>query len=247
MIVHVPVTDSTNRLARNLAAEGAAAGTVVWADRQEAGRGQHGRTFASPPGGLYFSLLLRPDILPENLPLITLVTGLACRDLLAAKFSVEPTIKWPNDLYLEDKKLVGILCENYFDSTQNVPAAAVIIGVGININTRSEDFPVDLQNVITSIYEHTHETADLEQVLESVVAEITRMVSRLSEEKDFLLDRWRAYDYLKDKPLQYIHDQQKMFGTGKGLMDDGRYTFLDTSNVVHAIIGGHLKPCQQQH
>ena len=75
MRIHLSQTDSTNRVAREEAVAGAASGTVVWADSQVAGKGQYGRCFVSPPGGLYFSLILRPALAPDCLPFITLATG----------------------------------------------------------------------------------------------------------------------------------------------------------------------------
>ena len=111
MILAYDHLDSTNRVARELALEGCTAGTVVLAGSQSSGRGQYGRLFNSPVGGLYFTLVLVPDLPLNALPLITLATGLACRETIQAVTGLEPLIKWPNDLYLDHRKVAGILCE----------------------------------------------------------------------------------------------------------------------------------------
>ena len=93
MILSYPHLDSTNRLARELVLEGCAIGTVVLADNQSSGRGQYGRVFSSPVGGLYFTLILAPDLPLSSLPLVTLATGLACRETLHEATGLSALIK----------------------------------------------------------------------------------------------------------------------------------------------------------
>lgn len=244
MKIYVRQTDSTNRLAKEQVTSCAPAGTVIWAGMQEGGRGQYGRTFASPRGGLYFSLILQPDLMPETLPLITLVTGLACRDVLFEQCEVETRIKWPNDLYLGEKKVGGILCENFFDTRPTPMKPTVIIGVGVNINTRLRDFPEELQPLVTTLHERTGKTIDLEYALDCFIQKITTYVEGLPAKKDSLLDRWPIYDYLLNRPLVYINGDQKILGSGLGLAFDGRYRILDETGQEHAIIGGQLRPAE---
>lgn len=129
-------TDSTNEDARRYADAGAAHGTVVAAGMQRAGRGRRGRTWISPAWeNLYFTLLLRPDFLPEKASMLTLVTALAAAEAIAHKTGLEIGIKWPNDLVCGGKKLCGILTEMRLDSRGEKPAIRdVIVGVGVNVN-----------------------------------------------------------------------------------------------------------------
>ncbi|MGD9948798.1 MAG: biotin--[acetyl-CoA-carboxylase] ligase [Desulfobulbus sp.] len=241
---YVQQTDSTNRLAKEKAVSGVPSGTVIWAETQDSGRGQYGRSFASPVGGLYFSLILRPNLHPENLPIITLVTGLACKDVLYEVFEVEAKIKWPNDLYLGEKKVGGILCENFFDNRVIPVQPTVVIGVGININSRLCDFPEELQPLVTTVYERTQKKVNLEQVLDQFILKISEFVDALSSNRDSLLDRWRNYDYLLHKRLIYINGDQTILGSGLGLASDGRYRILDETGNEHTIIGGKLRPAE---
>lgn len=129
-------TDSTNRVAKELARQGAAHGTVVSALRQTAGRGRLGRSFFSPEGGIYLSVVLRPQLPPEDRALMTPMAAVAVCRTVEALCGVSPRIKWVNDLYLGDKKLCGILCEGAGD--------AVIVGVGLNYAMPCEGFPSDI-------------------------------------------------------------------------------------------------------
>ena len=132
-------TDSTNRVAKELARQGAPHGTAVLAERQTAGRGRMERQFFSPEGGLYLSVVLRPDLSPEDLSLMTPMAAVAVRKAVEKHTGIRLGIKWVNDLYLEGKKACGILCECAGD--------AVIVGVGLNLKTPEGDFPPQLNAV----------------------------------------------------------------------------------------------------
>ena len=242
MRIHLSQTDSTNRVAREEAIAGAASGTVVWADCQVDGKGQYGRSFTSPQGGLYFSLILRPALSPECLPLITLATGLACRDALEGNYNVDVQLKWPNDLFLRGKKLGGILCETIFESHFSPAQATVIIGVGINCTVTKADFPEELRPLVTTLAEEYCGPVDLPALLEVLVAEIHASVLLLPLERSSLLDRWQKHDYLIGQSLRYRNDSESFTGIGKGICDDGRYRIVDAQGCEHAIIGGQLRP-----
>ena len=125
--------DSTNRVAKDLARQGAPHGTAVLAERQTAGRGRLGRSFFSPEGGLYLSVILCPQCPPEERLLTTPMAAVAVCRAVECLCGVSPGIKWVNDLYLEGKKLCGILCEG--------TEAAVIVGIGLNLKAPEGGFP----------------------------------------------------------------------------------------------------------
>jgi BirA family biotin operon repressor/biotin-[acetyl-CoA-carboxylase] ligase len=139
---------STSDLAKELAEAGAAHGEVVIAERQTAGRGRRGRGWSSPPGkNLYFSVVLRPDLPPQRAAEITLVASVAlCRAVREA--GVAAGIKWPNDLVVGGRKLCGILTEMAADPDR---VQWVVLGVGVNLNARPEDFPDEFRAVATSL------------------------------------------------------------------------------------------------
>lgn len=141
-------TDTTNNRARELALEGAPEGTLVVAERQTAGRGRRGKVWESPVGvGIWMSLILRPEILPAEASVLTLMSGLATAEGIEAVTGLHAGIKWPNDILVNGKKTVGILTEMDCEMTQ---VHFVIPGIGINVNT--EEFPPELRHVATSLF-----------------------------------------------------------------------------------------------
>ncbi len=147
--LHVlPMTTSTNDEAHRGAKEGATHGTTWVAEAQSAGRGRRGRTWLSPDGdGLLFSVLLRLGCEPSRLPPLALLAGLAVRDAVArAAPLADPKIKWPNDVLVGPRKLAGVLIEAV---TVGARVDAVIVGIGINVHTRS--FPEEIRDRATSI------------------------------------------------------------------------------------------------
>ena len=140
---HLRLTDSTNDRARELAVAGAPSGTVVTADEQRAGRGRHGRRWSAPPGGaLLCSAILRP--LEAHHALLPLAIPLAVCDAAEALAPVECRVKWPNDVWLDERKLAGILIEAR-------PPAWAVIGIGLNLTIPDEEFPDDLRWPATSL------------------------------------------------------------------------------------------------
>ncbi len=144
----VSVTDSTNSDVAVLGRQGAEEGTVVIADAQRAGRGRLGRSWVSVPGlNLYLSILLRPAIIPAEAPQLSLVAGVAVAAALEG-LGVKPRIKWPNDLLLEGRKVAGVLTEIEAEADR---VRFVVVGIGVNLNSRLEHFPLELHDKATSV------------------------------------------------------------------------------------------------
>ncbi|MCO5166850.1 MAG: biotin--[acetyl-CoA-carboxylase] ligase [Planctomycetes bacterium] len=144
---------STNDRAAALAAGGAGEGSLVVAARQTAGRGRHGRPWASPPGGLYASLVLRPDeAMLRRLP-ATLLAGLAVAEAIddttqgATTEGARAELKWPNDVFLAGRKVSGVLGE----LTRDARGPLLVLGIGVNVTTDPAALPADLQATATSV------------------------------------------------------------------------------------------------
>ena len=146
-------TGSTMEDAHALAQQGAPEGTLVYAARQTQGRGRLQRVWESPDGGAYFSLLLRPQRPAADIPQLSLVAGLAAVEGLRQLVRIYPSVRWPNDVMVDGKKLAGILVE--------ARANAVVVGVGINVTTNSDDLPDTAMalSAIASRCPHPHQTA----------------------------------------------------------------------------------------
>jgi BirA family biotin operon repressor/biotin-[acetyl-CoA-carboxylase] ligase len=240
MVIYYEQIDSTNRVAKELVTEGKASGTIVRAGMQSAGKGQNGRTFNSPAGGLYFSLLLQPNLPLEQLSLVTLATGVACREVLYSIGKLEARIKWPNDIYLNDKKVAGILCENVILESSETPT--VVIGVGLNVNNTVTDFPLEIQSIVTTLFEHLKIEFDLNALLSALVTAIVNNISSLRSDRQGVLARWQRYDYLANKPVVYTAGSVIRRGIGCGITPEGYYRIQDYQGVEHCIVGGQLRP-----
>ena len=157
-------TTSTNDEAAKLAGDGASELTLVIAESQTAGRGRRGKTWNSPPSrDLLFSLILRPPgrVTAGQLGRLPHLIGVAiCRAIEEICPVIEAKLKWPNDVYIQGKKVAGILVENSSDSGQKFSIA----GIGINVNSLSRDRPAELSSTATSLCEETGETIDRHQV-----------------------------------------------------------------------------------
>jgi BirA family biotin operon repressor/biotin-[acetyl-CoA-carboxylase] ligase len=185
--------DSTNRIADELAERGAPEGTIVLADRQTAGRGRLGRSFFSPPGGLYLSVVLRPDIPAEDAPRYVFVAAVAVADAAAPHLDprVRVEIKWPNDVLLAGRKTSGINLPARIEGNR---VRSLVLGIGVNVNVAQDEIPSELLEVATSL-----RIARGRRLCRVEFAE--GLLSRLEEEIDRLrrsgfeqtLDRWRKY------------------------------------------------------
>ena len=165
--------DSTNLRIRDMALRGADEGTILFAAAQTAGRGRMGRSFLSPPGGLYASMLLYASEDPERDLTLTPGVAVAVSRAIGRVCGVESGIKWPNDLILQNKKLCGILVESFMV----VARRELVIGIGVNVNT--ERFPPSLVTAI-SLYQATGERYALEALARA-----------LTEELDSFIAAWR--------------------------------------------------------
>jgi len=138
---------STNDLAKRLAREGSAEGTVVLADEQTQGRGTKGRSWHSARGfGIYASVILRPR--RTDLSLLPLAAGVACLEAIREATGLEAALEWPNDIVWKRRKVGGILCEGEF--LGNALSFAVL-GIGLNVSQKSDDFPAELRRTATSL------------------------------------------------------------------------------------------------
>ncbi|WP_273322026.1 biotin--[acetyl-CoA-carboxylase] ligase [Vallitalea guaymasensis] len=146
-IINFDKLDSTNQQAKKLALEGASNGTVVIAEEQTAGKGRRGKMWVSPPGtGIWMSVVLRPSVMPENASMLTLVAGLAVCKAVREITNLEASIKWPNDIVVNGKKICGLLTEM---NSEIDFINFVVVGIGINVNI--EKFPPELDNIATSL------------------------------------------------------------------------------------------------
>ncbi len=190
--IHLDITESTNSHAKRLAADGCRDTTLIVADRQTAGRGRLGRSFCSPTGGLYMSLLFFPQGSAEQVSLFTPLMALAVCAAVRELCAVEADIKWVNDIYLKGKKLCGILAEA--EPTERGVKYAVV-GVGLNITAPKGGFPQEIKDTATALFDSEADTAVDKEQLAFRIAEL--FLQYTESDRTTLLDEYR-------KRLMYV-------------------------------------------
>jgi BirA family biotin operon repressor/biotin-[acetyl-CoA-carboxylase] ligase len=186
-IEHFPSLGSTNDLLKERARAGAPEWSVVLADQQTAGRGRQGHAWASPPGGLYLSVLMRPRFRPGGL--IPLAAGVAVAEALAEQ-GLTAQLKWPNDVLIGDRKLGGILAES---AAGDAGLEWVVVGVGINLELPPAGLPAGIRATATSFRGETGEACDAAALGAGVLAGLTVWYDDVIRGKPAaLLAAWRA-------------------------------------------------------
>ncbi len=213
--VHHRLTDSTNERAKELAEAGALHGTLVTADEQSAGRGRQGRAWTAPPrSSVLMSVVLRE--LDEFLPLTAAV---AVCDALP----VEARVKWPNDVWIERRKVAGILVEG------RPQDGWAVLGIGLNVTTDS--FPAELAETATSL-----RNAGLALTTEAVLQELLRSLDKwLRAPREAVLAAWRSRDALKGERVRWSDGE----GIADGIDDSGAL-LVETRNGLVTLDAGEV-------
>lgn len=186
-IVHKNITASTNNLARELAEKDAKEGTVVIAEEQSRGKGRLDRRWSSPLGGIWLSVVLRPQVLPSEASRFTLLAAVAAAKAIE-KLGVEPKIKWPNDILIDGKKVCGILLEL---SAQSDRVEYLIIGFGVNANIDINAIPEESRDRATTLALSTGNEIDRCKLVADLFLELEREYRRLmAGEWDDILNDW---------------------------------------------------------
>jgi BirA family biotin operon repressor/biotin-[acetyl-CoA-carboxylase] ligase len=229
--------DSTNAEALKRARLGADEGTCIVARQQTAGRGRHGRVWASPDGaGLYLSIVLRPKIEPKYLPLITLATGVAVHDALL-EIGLRPDIKWPNDVLVDDRKISGILAE----MCESGSGIAVVVGMGINLT--SNNFPPELSETATSIEAELKRKIAAHDVEEPLLKYFEYFSGVLNEEDgpSLILDEWRRRStYVNGKSVRVSMESGTLTGVTDGIEPTGSLRLRTAGGDVVIVQAGDV-------
>lgn len=228
-------TDSTMNDAARLASIGAAAGTVVGAERQTAGQGRHGRNWHSPRNsGLYFSIILRVPLPPDQLPIVTMAVGLAVAEAVTQSTGVAVDLRWPNDILIADRKLCGILIQQHHD--------ALICGIGINVNQNS--FPEEIAPIATSLRLAGGREFAREPILVEALQAIDRHLEILLHQgKDSILRLFSsASSYVSGRRVVVEQGDKQMRGKTCGLDGSGFLILEQDDGTRTLILAGGVRP-----
>jgi BirA family biotin operon repressor/biotin-[acetyl-CoA-carboxylase] ligase len=236
---------STNEIACEMALKGAPEGVVVIAETQTRGRGRINRGWVSPPGrNVYLSLILRPRMVPHLSPFLTYMGAISAAEALIEAFRLEVSLKWPNDVLVNGKKLAGLLNEVRVETDQ---VDFVILGFGININMEEEAFPDELRGNATSVMiELGHAVSRVEMTRCLLERLETWYETFLHQGVDPVIDRWESLARVRGTRIEVRSLDQTYRGVAEGLDRDGALILRDGKDriirVVAGDVRGHARP-----
>ena len=229
-------TTSTQEIAKALASQGVAEGTIVVAETQSGGRGRVGRQWSSPQGGVYFSMILRPDMKPSEALRLPLVAGVAVAQAIKRNTKLAPKLKWPNDIMLQDRKVGGILTEM---SAEIDRLDWVIIGIGLNVNTSHESYPEEVQGVATSLMELGGKIIPRVKLLQDILFEFESLYDDLVKSGfEPIRARWKALSNTICANVVVSMPTEKVTGTAVDIDLDGALILKKGDGSLEKILAG---------
>ena len=237
-IHHFFKTDSTNRVALDLAHAGEPEGAVVLAEEQTAGRGRAGRAWQSErAAGIYVTLLLRPKLAPVQAPLLTMMAGLSAHAAIQAVTGLELDVKWPNDLLIRGKKVGGILTEMHAE-----PGAVRFVIVGIGLNVNQETFGGELGSIATSLRIETGKQESRLELLVRLLREFESDYNRfLREGAASVTTRFeKVSSYANGKRVRVTNGAESFLGTTAGLGSEGLLRVKRDDGQMVTVIAGDV-------
>lgn len=231
--------ESTNTEALNQAKRGADEGLCVVARRQTAGRGRYGRVWMSAKdAGLYFSVVLRPQIELKYAPLVTLMTAIAVYDALVELYRLKPDIKWANDVHIDHKKISGILAE----MIETKRGSAIVVGVGINL--KSANFPAELKETATSVEQEINQIPDAEillQTLTGIFAKFYKIFNGANGAEKIRREWEKRSSYTSGKMVKVTLGNETITGTTRGLEENGALRVETTGGAIKIVQAGDVE------
>jgi BirA family biotin operon repressor/biotin-[acetyl-CoA-carboxylase] ligase len=229
--------DSTNNRVKQMALEGAPQGTTVIAGHQTGGRGRMGRSFHSPAGsGLYISLLLRPELPPEQWMHLTCAVAVAACKAIQDTCGLHPGIKWTNDLVCNRRKLGGILTE----LVTTPGSTAAIVGIGINLSQTPADFPPELQSMAGSLAMFCREAPCREKLAANLIHRLWEMEQILFTRKTAILDAYRENCITLDTDISIVQGESLRHGHALTVDDRGALVVSFPDGHIEAVNSGEV-------
>ncbi len=227
-------TDSTNRVAKELASQGAPEGTLVVARRQSAGRGRLGRSFFSPEGGIYMSMILRPGTAAEQAVMITTCAAVAAARAIETVCGVSAGIKWVNDIFVNGKKVCGILAEAGFEPDRQEPAY-VVLGIGINVKKQS--VPEELKDIVGCL----EECAGCGISKDELIAVLWEEFGKLYENRStaVYMEEYRRRSVLLGKEVTVLAASGNYTAVAVDISDDG-HLVVDRQGMRETLSNGEV-------
>lgn len=231
--------DSTNNLAKVLASKEYPEGTVVVAEMQTAGRGRRGRNWYSPAKqGIYLSVILRPLIPLREISRISLLAGVAVAETLTERMNLQPCIKWPNDILINQRKIAGILSEVV--SRMN-SIEYLVLGIGLNINNHIEDFPEDFVTSPTSALAESKCSYSRSKILQGLLSRLEYHYQQMLAGNFYhTLEKAKSMSIVIGKEVRLDTINGVVAGQAIDLDDNGFLLVRDQLGVINRVMSGEI-------
>lgn len=219
-IIHKETTDSTQIIAHQAAQEGAAHGTVVISNEQTKGRGRLNREWHSAKNdGIWMSIILHPEILPQQAPQLTLLTATVLAEVLSEYANIKPSIKWPNDILLGQKKTAGILTEMQAEQDQ---IQYVVIGIGMNVNQTADKLPQKIKERATSLKIETGKTWSIRKLIQEILVKFEQVYDYYMQNGfPEIKKKWESYGFKIGETIHIKTFKKEWESEFLGVADDG--------------------------
>lgn len=239
-MVYQQTCASTQIIAHQLAQEGTPAGTVAITEEQTAGRGRMARVWDSAYGkGIWMSIVLRPDVVPQKAPQFTLVAAVAMVRAIEEVTGVKPEIKWPNDILIKGKKCTGILTELQSDADG---IQALIIGIGLNVNQELSDFDVQVQPIATSLKMESGKHVSRQEMVRAILFHLEQYTDLYIEEGFGILKvLWESYSSTIGSKVRARLPKETLEGIAEGITEDGVLQLRTSDGKLHSIYSADIE------
>lgn len=239
VIRYLETVDSTQRAAVEFGQQGLPEGTLVIADEQTSGRGRLARSWHSPKhAGIWMSLILRPNVPPQQAPQFTLITAVAVVQAIEEVCGIQADIKWPNDILIAGKKITGILTEMQAEADK---INFIVIGIGMNVNQKEEDFPPELQEIATSLAIQTGKRHSRAALVQTILLKLEKYYE-LYLEKGFTPIKllWESYSNSIGKEITARTITGSITGKALGISETGVLKLRDNQGNIHGIYSADI-------
>ena len=230
---------STMDFAMELGIKGAPEGAVVIAETQSRGRGRLGRCWASPKyKGIYLSLILRPKILPQETPILTLLCAVSVCEAITQISALDAQIKWPNDILIKHKKLGGILTELNAEMDE---VRFVVIGIGLNVNNDKDTLPPGA----TSLKEQRKQALERNELLREILRQIEKNYLVFGKQgAASILDKWREHSVTLGRRVRILYHRHHVEGLALDVDVDGGLLIRRDSGITEKVMAGDVMHCR---
>jgi BirA family biotin operon repressor/biotin-[acetyl-CoA-carboxylase] ligase len=228
---------STNVLAMEMAHRGAVEGTVVIAEQQTGGKGRLGRTWISPKGNLYCSIILRPAIPSHKAPLVTLMCAVAVVAAIRQTADISAGIKWPNDILVDGRKVGGILSEM---SAEPDRVKHLVLGIGVNVNMDPGGFPPDVGKLATTLALESGAPVSRARLLRNLLLLLDHWYLRLLKNEGEVLDAWISFNVTLGQQVAVSAQGELIEGLAKDIDRDGRLIISLPDGSLRTVSAGDV-------